>query len=110
MSGVTGSPADRVVLPDACPGCGRSNARGYGWVEYAGQPDYPVVGCGGCGHVVYVTEGALGYVADNARERAPQPASPRCECGHALAHHRPADHPTAGPGCWRCGCNVPGPS
>lgn len=50
MTGRTGSPEARVALPAVCPGCGRQNEI-RGWIEYRSDPN--VVGCGGCGHVVY---------------------------------------------------------
>lgn len=48
-------------MPATCPGCGRDNIRGAGvkdgWVDYIMQPAAPMVGCGGCGHVVLLKRG-----------------------------------------------------
>lgn len=63
MGARTSSPGHRLdTPPETCPRCDRSNGRGgkhAGWIEYTGQDDYPMAGCGCCGFVVYLVKPML---------------------------------------------------
>lgn len=49
--------ADRRVesVPQTCPACKRDNIARRGWTPYRLTLGAPSVGCGNCGHVVYLT-------------------------------------------------------
>lgn len=50
---------ERVAKPPKhCPRCNRENGRIAGWHQYRLIPGAPAAGCGGCGHVVYITRDA----------------------------------------------------
>lgn len=52
--------ADRRVpdVPQYCPACERDNVARRGWTPYRLTPGAPSVGCGNCGHVIYLTHTA----------------------------------------------------
>jgi hypothetical protein len=76
---------ERVAqVPEHCPTCNRKNADhgiagsglsaaiGTGWHPYIHIPEAPAVGCGNCGHVVYVEDQVLGKVKRELRAKHPK--------------------------------------